>query len=187
MTRAYVGLGSNIDPERNIREAVRLLARRCHVVALSTFYRTEAIPPTQPPFINGVVALETTLLPRELKFGVLRDVEGQLGRLRSKDKDAPRTIDCDLLLLGDSVVREGDLVVPAPEVLERAFLARSLLELAPSLVLPGSGIALAGLALQIPSRPMSALPELTMALRKELEEARDGPRTRREARSGATR
>jgi 2-amino-4-hydroxy-6-hydroxymethyldihydropteridine diphosphokinase len=187
MTRAFVGLGSNIDPEENILRAFRLLLGRCRVVAVSTLYRTQAIPATPPPFINGVVEIETQLGPRDVKFGVLREVESRLGRLRSRDKNAPRTIDCDLLLHGDAVVREGDLVLPAPEVFERAFVARPLLELAPSLVLPGVGTALADVVAALPPHPMSPLDVLTSTLRRELEEARHGPRTRREARSGAPR
>ena len=161
----------------------RVLARRCRVVAISTFYRTEAIPPTQPPFIDGVVALETDLSPRELKLGVLREIEERLGRVRTSDRNAPRPIDCDLLLLGDRVVREPDLVLPSPDVLERSFVAQALLELDRSLTLPGSRTTLADAATRMPRRPMQALPELTSALRRELEEAEDESRTHRRARS----
>ena len=83
MTRAYVALGSNVDPEANLHAAVRLLAEREHVVGASTFYRTAAIPPGAPDFVNGVLALETPRRALALKLDVLRDVESRLGRART--------------------------------------------------------------------------------------------------------
>jgi 2-amino-4-hydroxy-6-hydroxymethyldihydropteridine diphosphokinase len=169
MTRAYVGLGSNVEPEKNIRAAVRLLAAAERVVASSTFYRTESIPPGGPPFINGVLALEASRGPRELKLGLFRAIEAHLGRVRTADKNAPRPIDCDLLVYGDDVVRERDLVLPAPELETRAFVAIPLVEIAPELIVPGSGRKLADVVTMLPRHPMTPLPELTSALRRELE------------------
>lgn len=173
MTRAYVGLGSNIDPEANVRAAVHLLAQRTPVVGISTFYRTASIPEGRPPFINGVVAIKSSLDPWALKYGVLRQIEAALGRQRGDDKDAPRTIDCDLLLYGATVRRRGDLVLPAPDIVERAFIAVPLLELAPDLVLPGSDLRLADVAASLPRDGMLALPSYRASLYAELKEVSD--------------
>lgn len=187
MTRAYVGIGSNIAPEDNIRRAVRLLARRVRVVATSTFYRSEAVPPGGPDFVDGALALDTGMGPYVLKFGVLRDVEARLGRVRTEEKNAPRTIDCDLLVHGDEVVCEPDMVLPAPDIGEHAFIAVPLLELAPELVLPDTGTRLAEVVARLPRHGLWPLPAFTSAVRKELEEVRDGSFARGGARSRASR
>lgn len=181
MTHAYVGLGSNVEPEKNIRAAVRLLAERELVTAASTFYRTESVPPGAPAFVNGVLLIETSRRPRELKVEVLRDVEARLGRVRTADENAPRTIDCDLLVHGDEVLRDRDLVLPAPDLEMRAFVALPLLEIAPELVLPGSGRKLAEVAAAMAPHAMSPLAGLTDAIRKQLKEVNDGSSTRRGA------
>jgi 2-amino-4-hydroxy-6-hydroxymethyldihydropteridine diphosphokinase len=165
MTRAYVGLGSNIDPDANLCAAVRLLAEREHVVAVSTFYRTEAIPRGGPAFINGVLALETRRRPLALQRDVLHDVETRLGRKRTADKNAPRTIDCDLLLYDDEVAHDDGLVLPSPDIEARAFIAIPLCELAPDLVLPDSRRRLMDVCASVPPHPMAPLAALTDAIR----------------------
>jgi dihydroneopterin aldolase/2-amino-4-hydroxy-6-hydroxymethyldihydropteridine diphosphokinase len=184
MTRAYVALGSNIDPEANVRSAVRLLAARERVLAVSTFYWTEAIPPGAPAFINGALALETRRRPRDLKLEVLRDIEARLGRIRTPDRNAPRPIDCDLLVYDDEVASEPDLALPSPDIEERAFVATPLFEIAPDLVLARSGRRLADVIASVPPHPMAPAVELTDALRRELE-VKDGPSTHRSARPAA--
>ena len=120
MTRAFIGIGSNIAPEENIRKALRQLGQPTRLVSISTFYRVPAIDrPEEPAFYNGVVAIDTDLPPARLKSEVLRPIEAALGRHRSTDKYASRTIDLDLLLYGDYVVSTGDLSLPHPEILKR--------------------------------------------------------------------
>jgi 2-amino-4-hydroxy-6-hydroxymethyldihydropteridine diphosphokinase len=187
MTRAYVGIGSNIAPEENIPRAVRLLARRVRLIGTSTFYRSEAVPPGGPEFVDGAVAIETGMGPYVLKYGVLREVEARLGRVRSEDKNAPRTIDCDLLLHGEEVVCQPDMVLPAPDIREYAFIAIPLLEVAPELVLPDTGTPLADVVARLPRRGLWPLPDFTSEVRKELEEVRDGSFARGAARSRASR
>jgi 2-amino-4-hydroxy-6-hydroxymethyldihydropteridine diphosphokinase len=139
--RAYVGLGSNLgDREATIEDAVGLL--RLHpdveVVATSTLRETDPWGPVaQPRFLNGVVAVETTLEARAL-LGVLLDVERRLGRVR-EERWGPRTIDLDLLLYGDAVLDEPGLTLPHPRLHERAFALAPLRELDPALVVPGHG------------------------------------------------
>jgi dihydroneopterin aldolase/2-amino-4-hydroxy-6-hydroxymethyldihydropteridine diphosphokinase len=184
VTRAHVGLGSNVEPEANVRAAVRLLAARERVLAVSTFYWTEAVPPGAPAFINGALALETQTPARELKLVVLRDVEARLGRLRTPDRNAPRTIDCDLLVYGNEVARERNLLLPSPDIEARAFVAIPLFEIAPDLILPGSGRRLADVVASMPPHPMVPVGELRDAIRRELE-GKDGSSTHRSARPRA--
>jgi 2-amino-4-hydroxy-6-hydroxymethyldihydropteridine diphosphokinase len=169
MTRAFIGIGSNIAPEENIRKALRQLGQPTRLVSISTFYRVPAIDrPEEPAFYNGVVAIDTDLPPARLKSEVLRPIEAALGRHRSADKYASRTIDLDLLLYGDYVVSTGDLSLPHPEILKRAFISIPLCELAPDLVLPGSGVPIRQVAGQFPTETMEPLREYTRQLQNEL-------------------
>jgi 2-amino-4-hydroxy-6-hydroxymethyldihydropteridine diphosphokinase len=140
--RAYVGLGSNLgDREATIRAAVQLLdeADAIDVVRVSTLRETDPWGPVeQPSFLNGVVAIETALGPREL-LDVLLDVEQHLGRVREEERWGPRTIDLDLLLFGELVVDEPGLEVPHPHLHERRFALEPLAELAPGALVPGRG------------------------------------------------
>jgi dihydroneopterin aldolase/2-amino-4-hydroxy-6-hydroxymethyldihydropteridine diphosphokinase len=177
MERIFIGVGSNVEPERNVRQALLLLARQVRLVALSSFYLTEPHGrPDQPPFVNGVAEIATSLEPLALKRGVLRLIEERLGRRRSDDKDAPRTIDLDLLLWGDRVTGGEELRLPDPLIASRPFLAIPLAELAPDLVLPGTHQTLrqvtatwtGHLPRPHPGQVMQLLQELTNELRREV-------------------
>jgi 2-amino-4-hydroxy-6-hydroxymethyldihydropteridine diphosphokinase len=127
MNHAIVGIGSNIDPGRNIRLAIERMEQRHHVVACSSLVETAPIgPPDQPNYLNGAVLLETAMELDELRMW-LRDAESELGRVRSGEKYGPRTIDLDLVVWNGEVVH--------PDVFEREFLRRSVLEVAPDLSL----------------------------------------------------
>jgi 2-amino-4-hydroxy-6-hydroxymethyldihydropteridine diphosphokinase len=168
MARAFIGVGSNLAPEANIRAALRLLAAGARITRISTFYRTAPIGrPEQPCFYNGVVAIETGTPPAELKRA-LRQIETRCRRRRTTDKYAPRTIDLDLLLYGDLVVAEGEVRLPDPEIETRAFLAVALLELAPDLRLPGTGRPIREIAEALDGRGLEPLVEYTGELRREL-------------------
>lgn len=142
MARAYVGLGANLgDREATLRCAVELLraARGTEVVAVSSLRETDPVGVVdQPRFLNGAVALETELSPREL-LETLLSVERDLGRVRDGNRWGPRTVDLDLLVYGDLVVDEHGLRVPHPRLHERAFALEPLAELDPSLEIPGRG------------------------------------------------
>jgi 2-amino-4-hydroxy-6-hydroxymethyldihydropteridine diphosphokinase len=143
MTRAYVGVGANLgDREGTIRAALATLDARpdVAVVAVSTLLETDPVGYLdQPPFLNGVAALETELAPREL-LDALLEVERELGRVRGEGpRYGPRPIDLDLLLHGDLVLDEPGLVVPHPRLHERLFALEPLAELEPALVVPGRG------------------------------------------------
>ena len=143
LVRAYVGLGANLgDREATIRRAVALLddLEDLKVVGVSTLRETEPWGPVeQPAYLNGAVAVETELDPREL-LDALLDVERRLGRVRDDEKRwGPRTIDLDLLLYGDLVLDESGLGVPHPRLHERRFALEPLADLAPDAVVPGRG------------------------------------------------
>ena len=142
MARAYVGLGANVGPrEETLRQAVELLATEdgVEVVGVSTLRETDPVGVVdQPWFLNGAVAVETTLPPREL-LGVLLRIERTLGRVRDGTRWGPRTIDLDLLVFADEVVDEPGLRVPHPRLQERGFALEPLAELDPGLVIPGAG------------------------------------------------
>lgn len=169
MVRAFVSVGSNIDPARNVRAALGLLSARVRLSALSTVYLTAALGrPEQDPYYNCVVAIETDLAPHTLKHGVLRPIEDALGRRRTADKFAPRAIDLDLIAYGDLVLDEDGMRLPDPEILERPFLAVPLCELAPGWKVAGRNRAIEAVAAALGSAGMRALPDYTRRLRQEL-------------------
>ena len=140
--RAYIGLGGNLGDRRaNLDRAVELLRHEpgLRVVGVSSFRETDPVGYVdQPRFLNGAVALETGLGPRELLDRLLA-IERALGRERTGPRFGPRTIDLDLLLYGAETVDEPGLTVPHPRLGERRFALEPLAELDPALVVPGAG------------------------------------------------
>ena len=141
MTRAYVGLGANLGPrEVTLLRAADLLAAAdgVEVVAVSQLRETDPVGVVeQPPFLNGAIALDTSLSPRAV-LELLLEVEEELGRVRG-ERWGPRTVDLDLLVYGDERVDEDGLHVPHPRLHERRFALEPLAELDPELVIPGLG------------------------------------------------
>jgi len=169
MARAFVSVGSNIEPERNVRDALHRLAGRIKIVAISTFYRSEPVgPPGQPFFFNGVVEIRTELSPLDVKYGLLRPIEAELGRVRTEDKYEPRPIDLDLIVYEGQIAASPGLTLPDPELLSRPFLAIPLSELAPDLVLPGQVVSLSEIASQFTDHGMEALTSYSGNLREVL-------------------
>jgi 2-amino-4-hydroxy-6-hydroxymethyldihydropteridine diphosphokinase len=144
LRRAYIGLGANQgDVMAGLQAAVTSLRsiERSQFVALSPFYRTAPIDAQGPDFTNAVAALDTELEPYSLLLH-LADIEMMLGRKRRATDaahSAPRSIDLDLLLVGNLIVRSTPLVLPHPRLQQRAFVLRPLLDLAPDLQIPGYG------------------------------------------------
>lgn len=132
---AYLALGSNLgDRAARLRRAVALLSELATVAAVSPVYETDPVggPLDQGPYLNAVVALDDRRTPREL-LGLCRRVEADAGRERG-ERFAPRTLDVDVLLVGDLRVDEDDLVVPHPRMWDRRFVLAPLADLAPHLV-----------------------------------------------------
>ena len=150
--RAYVGLGANLgDRKATLCEVVQLLRAEpgIEVTAVSSLRETDPVDYVdQPRFVNGAVAIDTTLTARQLLERLLV-LERRLGRdRRASPRFGPRTVDLDLLLYGAERLEEPDLVVPHPRLHRRRFALEPLAELDPELEIPGSGrvsVLLAGL------------------------------------------
>ncbi len=168
MTHAFIGVGSNIAAEGNIRQALHRLEQHVRIIGVSTFYRQPAVGRSnQPDYINGVVAIATDFSWPKLQFGILHKIEDELGRRRTADKFASRTIDLDLLLYEGGAAGGGEPPLLHPDIGSRAFVAIPLSELAPSLVLPGP-IPILDVAARFSAHKMERLQEYTCQLRNEL-------------------
>jgi len=177
MARAFLSVGSNIHPVENVRKALELLNSHVRITGISTVYLTTAEDrPEQPSYYNCVIEVKTQRSPIEFKYSILRPIEEALGRKRSGDKFAARTIDLDLILYDDLVVEGDTLTLPDPQIVRRAFVALPLHELSPGLRLPGSGISIAEIAASLPQAGMKPLNQYTENLRKEIckHERREG-------------
>jgi 2-amino-4-hydroxy-6-hydroxymethyldihydropteridine diphosphokinase len=146
MAIALVGLGSNLShPRRRIARAVRMLERvpRTRVLALSRNYETAPVGTdlAQPDYVNAVAIVDTALAPRALLARML-GIERRQRRVRVEGlRNAPRTLDLDLLLFGRRRMRTPVLTLPHPRMHERAFVLRPLVDVAPFAVVPGLGAA----------------------------------------------
>ena len=143
LQRAYIALGSNLaEPEAQVIQAFAALARlpQTHLLAKSALYRSAPVGyAEQPDFINAVALVETALAPHDLLQSLLGS-ERDFGRIRDF-RNAPRTLDLDLLLYGDLMFHEAGLTLPHPRMHERAFVLLPLLEIAPACTIPGKGNA----------------------------------------------
>jgi 2-amino-4-hydroxy-6-hydroxymethyldihydropteridine diphosphokinase len=147
MTVAYLGLGANLgDARQTLKDAVVCLAQQhtIAVLAKSSLYRTAPIDAGGDDYFNCVVKLETTLPVRHL-LALCHRIEHQFGRERPF-RNAPRTLDLDILLYGDHCIDEPDLIVPHPRLIERAFALVPLVEIDATIVIPKHGRADALLA-----------------------------------------
>lgn len=136
MVRAYVGIGSNVEPERHILMAVQALRGRFGAVTLSPIYKNQAVGFEGDDFLNGVIGLDTDLEVPRLK-AALDEVEMACGRQRGAARFAPRTLDLDLLLYGDKVDAAAKL--PRGDVLRYAFVLKPLADIAAAERHPISG------------------------------------------------
>jgi len=127
----YIGIGSNLgDREKYIKNAIEKLKETegVEVKKISSIYETEPVGgPEQGKYLNGVIEIETWLEPGNL-MTKLQKIEEQSGRIRSV-KNAPRTIDLDILLYGDKKIDEPGLKIPHPRMYERAFVMKPLKEI----------------------------------------------------------
>ena len=159
MVAAYIGLGANLgDPAQAVREAIAQLARLPQTVLVrqSSLYASAPVDAGGDDFVNAVAHIDTGLAPQAL-LQALQQVELAFGRQRPF-RNAPRTLDLDILLYGDEVIDEPGLHVPHPRMCMRAFVLLPLLELAPEIAVPGRGPARAHLA-GVQDQPIARLPE----------------------------
>lgn len=146
---AYVGIGGNLgDARATVERAIEALAQvpSTYRVACSSLYRSAPVDAGGPDFINAVAALETTLTAPAL-LAALQRIEQAEGRERPY-RNAPRTLDLDLLLYGDGRIDSPALVVPHPRMQERAFVLQPLAEIAPARVPAAALAAVAGQAIE---------------------------------------
>jgi 2-amino-4-hydroxy-6-hydroxymethyldihydropteridine diphosphokinase len=144
MTLACIGLGSNLaHPRRQLARAVRALARlpRTRLVAVSANYASAPLGTTgpQPDYVNAVALVDTALAPRALLARLLAIEHRQRRRRVAGVRNAPRTLDLDLLLFGRRRMHVRALALPHPRMHERAFALRPLAEVAPFARVPGHG------------------------------------------------
>jgi len=167
----YIGVGSNVQPRRNILRGVSLLGARLHLTAASTFYRNPAVhphhpPQNLPPFINGVVRGRTSLPPASLPMHLLRPLEAACGRARTGDPNAPRPLDLDLLAVEGLSVCTETLRLPDPDILRYPFLAVPLAELAPHLVPVGADRPVGEIARGMPAETLREEVSLTRTIQE---------------------
>jgi 2-amino-4-hydroxy-6-hydroxymethyldihydropteridine diphosphokinase len=161
----FITLGSNIEPEKNLPEAIRLLAERFALRAVSRVYETAPFGTGEGAnFLNAAALIETSLPPVLLKYDVLRPLEAQLGRIRTADKNAPRTIDLDIALYGNLILDDPTnlITIPDPEIATRAHIALPLADLDPDFIHPVAGRTLAEIAAPFADQPGVALHALTL-------------------------
>lgn len=141
LTPVYVALGANLKrPEEQVRAGFEELAMlpETRLAAVSSLYRSAAVGYLdQPDFVNAVAGIETALAPRAL-LDALLEIERRYGRVR-EFANAPRTLDLDILLYGETQVNERGLSIPHPRMHERAFVLVPLAEIAPEALVPGRG------------------------------------------------
>lgn len=142
MARVFVGVGSNVEPERNVPAALAALVERFGKTEASPAYRSRPVGFDGEDFINLVIAFDSELAPHAL-VDTLHAIETACGRERGAKRFAPRIIDLDLLLVDDMVTRSGGgPTLPREEIMRYAFVLRPLSELAPDRQHPVEGVSL---------------------------------------------
>jgi 2-amino-4-hydroxy-6-hydroxymethyldihydropteridine diphosphokinase len=147
---AYLSLGSNIEPEKNLQAAVQRLARTGGTIrAASSVWETAPVGYIeQPNYLNAALILETDFSAEGLRGDVIEAIEQSLHRTRTENPNAPRTIDIDIILFNDEVFTFGKRQVPHPDILTRAFVAVPLAEIAPDYIHPLTGQTIGDIANQ---------------------------------------
>lgn len=122
MHRVYLDLGSNLEPEKNIPLAIKLLREVGEITAVSSVWETESVGYAGPNFLNVCVLLLTPLDPEQVKHEINRPIEAQMGRVRGEEKNAPRQIDIDIVLFDETphntqTWNQAFVIVPLAELL----------------------------------------------------------------------
>lgn len=154
---AYIGIGSNLgNPAEHVRFAISQLRQLSSstLAAQSSLYQTAPVDADGDNYVNAVVCLLTALSPKKL-MARLHDLENASGRKRTY-RNAPRTLDLDILLYDDKEINTSALTLPHPRMTERAFVLVPLLEITPTITIPGKGAAYQYLE-QIRHQPITLL------------------------------
>lgn len=149
----YLGLGSNITPAKNLPRALELLHKYVVVETISTAWESPSVGEPGPDFLNAVVRINSALQPNDLKDRVIHPIEAQLGRVRTEDKNAPRPIDIDILVVDQQTYTDEVWIYP--------HLALPLAELIPDLTHPVTGETIASVADRlVRSTPIRPRPDI---------------------------
>jgi len=164
--RCGIAFGSNVGDRLACLRAARAAVHRLHegggdqanVALASPVYETEPVgcAPGTPPYLNAVMEIDSTQPPLKL-LAALQKIEGDLGRPAERPRNAPRTLDLDLLYMDGETVAEGGLNLPHPRMHERRFVLEPLNAIRPGLRLPGAGASVAELLAALPATPKVAL------------------------------
>ncbi|MDC1286579.1 2-amino-4-hydroxy-6-hydroxymethyldihydropteridine diphosphokinase [Gammaproteobacteria bacterium] len=138
MARVYVSLGSNVDREIRLRQAVGLLRQYFGDIEISPIYDSAAVGFDGSNFLNLVACFDSPLEVEKVAKA-FRDIENQLGRDRSLPKFASRSIDLDILLYDDRILDIPGIRIPRPEILVNAFVLKPLQDIAPQRLHPATG------------------------------------------------
>lgn len=142
MAKAYLSLGSNVEPEKHLSAAVRALRETFGEIVLSDWVRTRAVGFDGPDFVNGAAVIETDWDVYALDKW-LHDLEAANGRRRDVPRFSDRTLDIDIIFFDDLIIDgPGNLRIPRPE-LQHAFVLEPLARIAPDFVNPETGVSLA--------------------------------------------
>lgn len=145
MERAWLSLGSNLDPETHLRAALAELRERYGAIVVSPTYRTRAVGFDGPDFLNLAVGIDTDETPAALDEW-LHALEARHGRVRTAQRFSSRTLDADIVLFGDRIVHgPGHLEIPRGELVKHAFVLKPMADVAPGVVHPQLGRTLAEL------------------------------------------
>lgn len=153
--QAYISLGSNINPRENMLQAMKRLRQMVTVNAFSTIWETDAVGSEGPRFLNAAAWISTNLTSDALKSQVLAVIEQELGRVRTSDKNAPRTMDLDIIVFDEAILESN--------LWKRDFLAIPIAELRPDLEMPGEGITVNQVALGMRASS-TAVPRLDLTI-----------------------
>lgn len=149
-----IGLGSNINPDRNMLQAISLLEDSISILQISSVWRTQAVGSKGPDFLNAAVLATTQLPITELRHQILKPIEDSLARVRTADPNAPRTIDLDIIIF------DGKLIDPS--LWDYAHICVPVAELLPNLKNPLSGETLGTFAEKLVQSPLISKTQLEL-------------------------
>ena len=138
MAKIYLGLGSNVEPEKYLQLGIRELCLQFGVLEMSNIYRSKAVGFNGADFLNLVLGLDSDLSANEIHQAI-EDIHGLAGRQRGESRFAARTLDIDLLLYDDLVIDVAPIRVPRADILKYSFVLGPLAEIASDLRHPETG------------------------------------------------
>ncbi|MBI9047805.1 MAG: 2-amino-4-hydroxy-6-hydroxymethyldihydropteridine diphosphokinase [Anaerolineaceae bacterium] len=145
----YLVLGTNIEPEKNTIKAIKQLTRHCIILKRSSTWETIAVGSKGPNFLNTALLIETELSAEQFKAEVISEIENQLGRIRTSDKNAPRTMDIDIVLYDEQLLDKN--------LWKKAFVAIPMAELIPQQKHPSMNLTLEEFIRQFEGKKLAVL------------------------------